>query len=198
MKEYLDWLDQELVFTIVVSEKLNKIQHLQSQTQLDLPEINALLDPHMAQAIFHRQKRAIPYIPQEINFTTLLKLYGLRHDAGMWAGNGNRLVRECIADMQSLPVYREEMWSDITKALRKNAVYEYGLALQIMEHARKGLYYSRSMPQRVEQMLLELGLPSWYPGYLKKIRYLWPKGHCVSDLIVDLTEVWYKRMAGCQ
>lgn len=193
-EEYLNWLNQELVFTIVVSEKLNKLQQLQSETQLDLPNLNTLLTPRMAQEIFRKQKQTIPYTPKEINFATLLKLYGLGHDAGTWEGNGDRLVREGIADLKSLPVYREEIWSDITKALRKNAVYEYCLALQVMEQARKGLYYSQGMPQRVEQMLLELGLPSWYPEYLKKIRYLWPKGHCVSDLIVDLTEEWYKQM----
>ena len=47
------------------------------------------------------------------------------------------------------------------------------------------------MPAEVEKMLLSLGLPEWYPEYLKNVKYLFPKGHCISLLLCDIIFEWY-------
>ena len=61
-----------------------------------------------------------------------------------------------------------------------------------MEKARKGLFCSRGIPEDIEKMMRFLGLPTWYPDYLKKVRYLFPKGHAVDYILIEAILAWYK------
>lgn len=200
MEEYLHWQGRELVFTFVANKKLDTIQQLQRETQLDLPDIEELLASNIVKTLFHDRKYLLPCSAELLEqkekgcFDLLLKREGLARATGAWDGNGDHLIKEGAANFCDLPAFREDVWSTIATALRGQSICDYGFATQVMERARMGLYFSQGMPERVKTMLFELGLPSWYPEYLKKIRYLWPKGHCVSDLIVDLTHLWYLQM----
>lgn len=110
----------------------------------------------------------------------------------MCESNGEKLVIEGRATIHDIPAYREDIWNDVSTALAVNCIRYNGLAVEVMERARKGQYWGRGMPTEVETMLLSLGLPDWYPEYLKNVKYLFPKGHCISLLLCDIILEWYR------
>jgi DNA polymerase-3 subunit alpha (Gram-positive type) len=67
-----------------------------------------------------------------------------------------------------------------------------------MERAGTGKYSSRGMPENVESLLHSLDLPDWYPDYLKKVRYLFPKGHSVAYIMVDMVYQWLRLHDPCE
>ena len=87
--------------------------------------------------------------------------------------------------------FRKALTLDIDSVeLNKKGIHDYGLALQVMDRGRKGLFSLRGMPENIEKYLLTLGLPDWFLGYLKQVKYLFPKGHCVAFLVIDLMHEW--------
>ena len=91
-----------------------------------------------------------------------------------------------------LPAFREEVWNDLSKALIRNGIRDNGLAMQVMANAAEGVYSRQGMTAKEEYLLLSLGLPEWYPDYLKKVRYMFQKGHYVSTLLLDIILEWYR------
>ena len=100
--------------------------------------------------------------------------------------NGEKLVNDSRAILRDIPAFREDIYNDISSALASSGIRDNGLALEVMENARMGLYQSRGISSELESMLFELGLPEWYPEYLKNVMYLFPKGHCVALLMLDM------------
>ena len=78
----------------------------------------------------------------------------------------------------------------VSKALISHNVHDNGLALMMMENARRGLFYSQGVSENIRATLLSLGIPEWYPDCLAKIRYLFPMGHCIAYLLVDALVEW--------
>ena len=100
--------------------------------------------------------------------------------------NGEKLVNEGRAVLYDIPAFREDVFNDVSLALARSGIRDNGLAIEVMENARMGLFRSRGISSELESMLFELGLPEWYPEYLKNVMYLFPKGHCVALLLLDM------------
>ena len=87
------------------------------------------------------------------------------------------------------PLYcREDLYAFIYDKL-KNKCCENpsGIAFEIKENARKGVY-ARKMPIEIEDLLLECDVPEWYVESMKKIRYMFPKTHMIINLKHDICE----------
>ena len=89
-----------------------------------------------------------------------------------------------------IPATREDIWNAVSAALDQNNICDKGLALHIMERARKGLFYRQGISPEIKQLLQAIGLPEWYPELLTKSMYLFPKGHCVAYLVLDALKTW--------
>ena len=57
-----------------------------------------------------------------------------------------------------------------------------------MEAVRKG----RGLPEGAEQEMIDAGVPAWYIGSCKKIKYLFPKAHAVAYVMMAFRIAWYK------
>lgn len=146
---------------------------------------------------YQSRREAVPFITdfidacEPVNFDLIIRIDSLSHSTDAWINNGDVLVKSGEASFRDIPASREDIWTPIVTALNIRGIYDYGLALQVMDRSRKGLYCSQGMPDNIEKFLTSLGLPAWFPGYLKQVKYLFPKGHCIAHLFVDLLYEWY-------
>ena len=57
-----------------------------------------------------------------------------------------------------------------------------------MESVRKG----KGLPDGAEQEMINAGVPDWYIGSCKKIKYLFPKAHAVAYVMMAFRIAWFK------
>ena len=61
-------------------------------------------------------------------------------------------------------------------------------SFKIMEAVRKG----RGLPDGAEEEMKAAGVPEWYIGSCKKIKYLFPKAHAVAYVMMAFRIAWFK------
>ena len=61
-------------------------------------------------------------------------------------------------------------------------------SFKIMESVRKG----RGLPEGAEDEMKAAGVPDWYIGSCKKIKYLFPKAHAVAYVMMAFRIAWFK------
>ena len=206
------WWKDEIMYTMVCSDQIQKIQNLQKKTQTMLPAPLKYTLPEMFESLYQRKccdpahtAASTKHLCENLshNFDLLIKLDGFTHASGAWGehwvnngkemfeSNGEKLVSEGRAAILDIPAHREDIWNDVNTALLQQGIRYNGFAMEVMETARKGQYTFQRMSTTVERMLLSLGLPEWYPEYLKNVKYLFPKGHCISLLLCEIILEWY-------
>jgi len=206
-QEYWDWEDTETTFTIYTSAQINRIQQFYEKTEVRFLAPVTLATETMARRLYQRHTNRWAYIAQCLDegerqdFDLILRLEGLCSSSGGWnlrtwngdliSSNGEALFKEGRVQFREIPAFRENIWHDINRALARNGIRDNGLALEVMEMARKGKYQKNGVPEKIRHALLSLGLPDWYTDYLGKVMYLFPKGHCVSLLLIDMVYEWY-------
>ena len=189
---YWDWHGDEPVYHFPSNKQLDEIE----AADRPLPDVSKLIGADMAEQVFRVRKETAASIAEAVepdephDFDLLIRIDGLSHATGAWEGNGKQLVQSKQAAFRMLPAVCEDVWDAVVKGVRGKGVYDHGLALQVMENARRGKYSDHGMPENVEALLHTLGLPDWYPDHLRKIRYLFPKGHCVAYLIAEMIHRW--------
>ena len=53
-----------------------------------------------------------------------------------------------------------------------------------MKLSTEGTVYARhGMSPEDEALLRRCGVPDWFVSYVKNVRYLFPKGHCIDRLL---------------
>jgi len=193
-EEFFRWCDDQTVFTFRPLRRLEEIDRQQNRSGLPLPSLQTLLQPDMAAALYREKARTLSFItdclPEDtaIDFDLLMRIELLSHTANAWVDCGEALVRNGTAAFRDLPASREDIWHIIVSALDREGVQERGLALYLMEQVTKGTFSVQGLS---EHLLQSLPLPGWLPEYMKHVRYLFPKGHCVACLYADLLYTWY-------
>ena len=61
-------------------------------------------------------------------------------------------------------------------------------SFKIMEAVRKG----RGLPEGAEEEMKAAGVPEWYIGSCKKIKYLFPKAHATAYVMMAFRIAWFK------
>jgi DNA polymerase-3 subunit alpha (Gram-positive type) len=61
-------------------------------------------------------------------------------------------------------------------------------SFKIMESVRKG----KGLPPGAEEEMVAAGVPDWYIGSCKKIKYLFPKDHAVAYVMMAFRIAWFK------
>ncbi|NLL46787.1 MAG: PolC-type DNA polymerase III [Clostridiales bacterium] len=116
-------------------------------------------------------------------FDTLVRLSGFSHGTDVWLGNAKDLILNNVTTIDKTIGCRD----DIMLYLVSMGMDELR-AFKIMESVRKG----RGLTEEWEQEMLTLGVPEWYIGSCKKIKYLFPKAHAVAYVMMAFRIAWFK------
>ena len=116
-------------------------------------------------------------------FDTLLRLSGFSHGTDVWLGNAKDLITSKTATVDSTIGCRD----DIMIYLISCGMPEKR-SFKIMEAVRKG----RGLPDGAEEEMVAAGVPDWYIGSCKKIKYLFPKAHAVAYVMMAFRIAWFK------
>ena len=116
-------------------------------------------------------------------FDTLVRLSGFSHGTDVWLGNAKDLITSKTATVDSTIGCRD----DIMIYLISCGMPEKR-SFKIMEAVRKG----RGLPEGAEEEMKAAGVPDWYIGSCKKIKYLFPKAHAVAYVMMAFRIAWFK------
>ncbi len=116
-------------------------------------------------------------------FDTLIRLSGFSHGTDVWLGNAKDLIVSGTATVSQAIGCRD----DIMIYLIKRGLPEKR-AFKIMESVRKG----KGLPEGAEEEMIKAGVPDWYIGSCKKIKYLFPKAHAAAYVMMAFRIAWFK------
>ena len=120
---------------------------------------------------------------QPTKFDTLIRLSGFSHGTDVWLGNARDLILSKTAAVNDAIGCRD----DIMLYLIKCGMPEKR-SFKIMEAVRKG----RGLPDGAEEEMKAAGVPEWYIGSCKKIKYLFPKAHATAYVMMAFRIAWFK------
>ncbi|MDO5400160.1 MAG: PolC-type DNA polymerase III [Eubacteriales bacterium] len=116
-------------------------------------------------------------------FDFLVRISGYTHGTDVWLGNARDLITSKTATVDSTIGCRD----DIMLYLISCGMPEKR-AFKIMESVRKG----RGLPDGAEEEMVAAGVPDWYIGSCKKVKYLFPKAHAVAYVMMAFRIAWFK------
>ena len=116
-------------------------------------------------------------------FDFLVRISGYTHGTDVWLGNAKDLIVSGTASVDQTIGCRD----DIMIYLISCGIPEKR-AFKIMEAVRKG----KGLPDGAEQEMIDAGVPDWYIGSCKKIKYLFPKAHAVAYVMMAFRIAWFK------
>ncbi len=119
--------------------------------------------------------------PEKFDF--LVRISGYTHGTDVWLGNAKDLIVSGVARVDQTIGCRD----DIMLYLISCGIPEKR-ACKIMESVRKG----KGLPDGAEQEMKDAGVPEWYIGSCKKIKYLFPKAHAVAYVTLAFRIAWFK------
>ena len=119
--------------------------------------------------------------PEKFDF--LVRISGYTHGTDVWLGNAKDLITSKTATVDQTIGCRD----DIMIYLISCGIPEKR-AFKIMEAVRKG----KGLPDGAEQEMIDAGVPDWYIGSCKKIKYLFPKAHAVAYVMMAFRIAWFK------
>ena len=149
-------------------------------------ENDALLGPTGAVAVpeFNtRFTRGVLLDTMPTKFDFLVRISGYTHGTDVWLGNARDLITSKTATVDGTIGCRD----DIMIYLISCGMPEKR-AFKIMESVRKG----RGLPDGAEEEMIAAGVPDWYIGSCKKIKYLFPKAHAVAYVMMAFRIAWFK------
>ena len=120
-------------------------------------------------------------MPDKFDF--LVRICGYTHGTDVWLGNAKDLITSGVATVGQTIGARD----DIMIYLISCGMPETR-AFKIMESVRKG----RGLPPGAEEEMVAAGVPDWYIGSCKKIKYLFPKAHAVAYCMMAFRIAWFK------
>ena len=120
---------------------------------------------------------------QPTKFDTLIRLSGFSHGTDVWLGNARDLILSKTASVNDAIGCRDDiMLYHIKCGMPEKRSFK------IMEAVRKG----RGLPDGAEEEMKAAGVPEWYIGSCKKIKYLFPKAHATAYVMMAFRIAWFK------
>ena len=149
-------------------------------------EDNKILGPTGAVAVPEFNTRftrgvLLDTMPKKFDF--LVRISGYTHGTDVWLGNARDLITSKTTTVDGTIGCRD----DIMLYLISMGLPEKR-AFKIMEMVRKG----KGLPDGAEEEMKAAGVPDWYIGSCKKIKYLFPKAHAVAYVMMAFRIAWFK------
>lgn len=128
--------------------------------------------------------------PQD--YDDMLKLIGYALGRCIGDNQSEKPLAECGLPLSNVPVFREDMYDMICEKLRDRGFYEVGLAYEVAQNTRRGVYARKGLDESTRQALLSLGFNTVFCSYIEKVTYMFPKAHAASYLRDAIAMMWYK------
>ena len=119
---------------------------------------------------------------QPTDFDDLVRIICFGHGTNAWKDNAELLLHNGIPLKNTISSREDVMLYLLDKGMDRK------LAYRIMERVRKGMGIS----SQHEEAMRDLGVPEWYIESCNKVRYLFPKSHCISSVLFAYRMEWYK------
>ncbi len=120
-------------------------------------------------------------MPEKFDF--LVRICGYTHGTDVWLGNAKDLINSKTATVDQTIGARDDIMLYLISCGLKDK-----RAFKIMESVRKG----KGLPEGAEEEMIAAGVPDWYIGSCKKIKYLFPKAHAVAYCMMAFRIAWFK------
>lgn len=119
---------------------------------------------------------------QPATFDDLVRIVCFGHDTDAWKDNAEVLIKNGIPLKDTISSREDVMLYLIDRGMDRK------LAYRIMERVRKG----QGLTPQYEESMRNIGVPDWYINSCNKVRYLFPKAHCISSVLFAYRMAWYK------
>ena len=116
-------------------------------------------------------------------FDFLVRICGYTHGTDVWLGNAKDLINSKTATVDQTIGARDDIMLYLISCGMPDK-----RAFKIMESVRKG----KGLPAGAEEEMVAAGVPDWYIGSCKKIKYLFPKAHAVAYCMMAFRIAWFK------
>ena len=120
-------------------------------------------------------------MPEKFDF--LVRICGYTHGTDVWLGNAKDLINSKTATVDQTIGARDDIMIYLISCGMPDK-----RAFKIMESVRKG----KGLPPGAEEEMVAAGVPGWYIGSCKKIKYLFPKAHAVAYCMMAFRIAWFK------
>ena len=120
-------------------------------------------------------------MPEKFDF--LVRICGYTHGTDVWLGNAKDLINSKTATVDQTIGARDDIMIYLISCGMPDK-----RAFKIMESVRKG----KGLPPGAEEEMVAAGVPDWYIGSCKKIKYLFPKAHAVAYCMMAFRIAWFK------
>ena len=120
-------------------------------------------------------------LPEKFDF--LVRICGYTHGTDVWLGNAKDLINSKTATVDQTIGARDDIMLYLISCGMPDK-----RAFKIMESVRKG----KGLPPGAEEEMVAAGVPDWYIGSCKKIKYLFPKAHAVAYCMMAFRIAWFK------
>src|SRR5699024_11689555 len=109
------------------------------------------------------------------SFSELVPIARPSHGTNAWLGNAQELIKSGTATITTCICTRDDIMIYLI-----NKGLESGMAFTIMESVRKG----KGLKPEWEEEMKNHGVPDWYIGSCKKIKYMFPKAHAAAYVMM--------------